>query len=149
MTATIPIRLAIVALGVAGAAFAAEDREAATRDMEPAVRTSPATATSAPASTPAAADAPAREPPAQAPARPTSRARDRVDLEATQITGNRELPRVMYVVPWKRPDLGDGSGRPANSLLDEVLAPVDRAVFRRENRYYEALRPDASRSDGQ
>jgi hypothetical protein len=64
---------------------------------------------------------------------------DRVDLEATQITGNRELPRVLYIVPWKRSDLGDLAGRPVNSLLDEVLAPVDRDVFRRETRYFEAL----------
>lgn len=69
-------------------------------------------------------------------------AQDRLELEATQITGNRELPKVLYVVPWKRSDLGDLSGKPANSLLDEVLAPVDRDVFRRQNRYYEALKPD-------
>ncbi|MEY2852901.1 MAG: hypothetical protein RL030_33 [Pseudomonadota bacterium] len=69
---------------------------------------------------------------------------DRLELDATQITGNRELPRVMYVVPWKRADLGDLTGRPVNSLLDEVLAPVDRSVFQRQNRYYDALRPDAS-----
>ncbi len=78
---------------------------------------------------------------AQAPAKPPI---DRVDLQATQITGNRELPRVMYVVPWKRPDPGDLSGRPANSLLDEVLAPVDRDVFQRQNRYYDALKPEAA-----
>ena len=36
-------------------------------------------------------------------------------------------------------DLGELTGRPANSLLNEVLAPVDREVFRRELRYFEAL----------
>ncbi len=66
---------------------------------------------------------------------------DRIELDTTQITGNRELPKVMYIVPWKRSDLGDLVGKPVNSLLDEVLAPVDRDVFRRENRYYQALRP--------
>ena len=71
-------------------------------------------------------------------------ARDRVELENTQITGNRELPKVMYVVPWKKPDLGDFGGRPAKSLLDELLEPVDRDVFRRQNRYFEALQPDAA-----
>ena len=76
--------------------------------------------------------------------RARARAQDRLELDTTQITGNRELPRVLYVVPWKRPDLGDLTGRPANSLLDEVLAPVDRDVFRRQNRYYEALKPDAA-----
>ena len=49
---------------------------------------------------------------------------------------------MLYIVPWKRSDLGDLTGRPVNSLLDEVLQPVDRDVFRRENRYYEALKPD-------
>jgi hypothetical protein len=29
-----------------------------------------------------------------------------------------------------------------NSLLDEVLTPVDRDVFKRQNRYYDALKPD-------
>ncbi len=71
-------------------------------------------------------------------------AQDRLELETTQITGNRELPRVLYVVPWKRPDLGELNGRPARSLLDEVLAPVDRDVFRRQNRYHEALKPDST-----
>ncbi len=70
------------------------------------------------------------------------KAQDRIELDTTQITGNRELPKVLYIVPWKRSDLGDLVGKPVNSLLDEVLAPVDRDVFKRENRYYDALKPD-------
>ena len=66
---------------------------------------------------------------------------DRIELDTTDITGNRELPKVMYIVPWKRSDLGDLVGKPVNSLLDEVLQPLDRDVFQRENRYYEALKP--------
>jgi hypothetical protein len=69
---------------------------------------------------------------------------DRLELEATEITGNRELPKVLYIVPWKRSDLGDLVGRPVNSLLDEVLQPLDRDVFQRENRYYEGLKPGSS-----
>jgi hypothetical protein len=64
---------------------------------------------------------------------------DHLELDPTAITGNRELPKVMVIVPWKRADLGDLTGRPANSLLNEVLAPVDREVFRRELHYFEAL----------
>jgi hypothetical protein len=64
---------------------------------------------------------------------------DRLELDTTQITGNRELPKVLYIVPWKRSDLGDLTGKPVNSLIDEVLTPVDRDVFKRENRYYRAL----------
>jgi hypothetical protein len=65
---------------------------------------------------------------------------NRLELEATEITGNRELPKVLYIVPWKRSDLGELVGRPVNSLLDEVLAPLDRDVFQRENRYYNGLK---------
>jgi hypothetical protein len=68
---------------------------------------------------------------------------DRVDLDTTTITGNRELPKVLYIVPWKRSDIGDVIGRPVNSLLDEVLAPIDRDVFKRQIAYYQALKPDA------
>ncbi len=64
---------------------------------------------------------------------------DHLELDPTSITGNRELPKVMVIVPWKKADLGDLNGRPANSLLNEVLEPVDREVFRRELRYFEAL----------
>jgi hypothetical protein len=70
---------------------------------------------------------------------------DSIELDTTQITGNRELPKVLYIVPWKRSDLGDLVGKPVNSLLDEVLTPVDRDVFRRQNRYYDALKPDAAK----
>lgn len=69
---------------------------------------------------------------------------DRVELETTDITGNRELPKVLYIVPWKRSDLGDLVGKPANSLVDDVLQPIDREVFLRENRYYDALKPDVT-----
>lgn len=85
--------------------------------------------------------APAPRAPAKGAARGagTRASTDRIDLDTTQITGNRELPKVLYIVPWKRPELGDLAGRPLNSLLDEVLTPVDRDVFRRENRYFNAL----------
>jgi hypothetical protein len=73
----------------------------------------------------------------------TRKGPDRLELDATDITGNRELPKVLYIVPWKRSDLGDVVGRPVNSLLDEVLQPLDRDVFQRENRYYDGLKPGA------
>jgi hypothetical protein len=70
---------------------------------------------------------------------PNSRVLDTLDLGTTSITGNQELPKVLYIVPWKKSDLGDLVGRPANTLLDEVLEPVDPEVFERHLNYYEAL----------
>jgi hypothetical protein len=71
-------------------------------------------------------------------------AQDRADIERTQIIGNRELPKVLYIVPWKKPLQGDLSGRPPGGVLDEVLAPVDRDVFRRQVRYDAMLQPTAA-----
>ena len=61
---------------------------------------------------------------------------DSMELGRTEITGNQELPKVLYIVPWKKSDPGDMMGRPVNTLLDEVLAPVDREEFIRQVEYY-------------
>lgn len=79
---------------------------------------------------PASAEEPAATPPA-GPAQ--------VTLEASEIRGNQELPKVLYIVPWKDPAMVAVAGRPVNSLVDEALAPVDRDVFRRQGRYFEQL----------
>lgn len=73
--------------------------------------------------------------PAPAPAPAPATAQDRADIDRQQIIGNRELPKVLYIVPWKKPLPGDLAGRPNGSLLDEALAPIDRDVFRRQIQY--------------
>ena len=67
-------------------------------------------------------------------------AQDRADIDRTQIIGNRELPKVLYIVPWKKPLPGQLNGRPVHSVLDEALAPVDREVFKRQADYSAQLR---------
>jgi hypothetical protein len=69
----------------------------------------------------------------------TDRAVDRLQLDATAITGTRELPKVMNIVPWKTAEPPAGPDRPLGSLIDEMLAPLDRDEFRREIRYYRDL----------
>jgi hypothetical protein len=64
---------------------------------------------------------------------------DEIDLGRTEITGNQELPKVLYIVPWKKSDPGNLKARPVNSLLDEVLAPIDRSEFIRQVDYYDEL----------
>ena len=71
-------------------------------------------------------------------------AADRADLEGTQILGNRELPKVLYIVPWKQPLPTELVGRPASSVLDEALAPVDREVFERQVHYHSLMQPPTS-----
>jgi len=64
---------------------------------------------------------------------------DHLSLDTTTVTGNKELPKVMYIVPWKKAELGQLPGQPFNSLLNEMLQPVDREVFAREVKYYEVV----------
>lgn len=62
-----------------------------------------------------------------------------LDLQGATITGNRELPKVLYIVPWKKPDPADLGADAGPSAIDDVLAPVDREVFERQLEYYDAL----------
>jgi hypothetical protein len=61
---------------------------------------------------------------------------DEMALGRTEITGNQELPKVLYIVPWQKAQPGELTGRPVNTLLDEVLAPLDREEFTRQVDYY-------------
>lgn len=63
----------------------------------------------------------------------------RLELDTAKVTGNRELPRVMAIVPWKKAPAGELPGRPVKSLLDEALAPADRLVMRRQAEHWAAL----------
>lgn len=71
------------------------------------------------------------------PAKPVSGSTE--TLERSTIFGDRELPNIMYIVPWKRPEMGDMVTKPVKSLLDETIAPLDRDVFQREIRFFEEL----------
>jgi len=113
-------------------AFGAEPPPAPQAEVKPAPQTE--TKPAAPPATKPASES------AQPAVRTSSPARaDRLDLDTTVVTGNRELPKVLYIVPWKKADIGDLPAQPFNTLLDEVLTPVDRDVFRREVTYYEAV----------
>ncbi len=61
---------------------------------------------------------------------------DRADLDRSQIIGNRELPKVTYIVPWKKP----GRRRPQRAGRWSACSTrrsrrLDRDVFRRQVRY--------------
>jgi hypothetical protein len=82
---------------------------------------------------PAAAAAPAASAPVAEPAA------DRAELERTQITGSRELPKVLYIVPWKQPPGSPPIARPERSVIDDALAPVERGVLQRQIGYHRQL----------
>jgi hypothetical protein len=66
-------------------------------------------------------------------------AEDRLELDATSIQGSRELPKVLYIVPWKSARLGSLSGGAGSGSFDTALEALDRDVFRRQVEYYGLL----------
>ena len=50
----------------------------------------------------------------------------------------------MSIVPWKSAEPPAGPDRPMGSLIDELLAPLDRDEFRREITYYRDLTTQSS-----
>lgn len=66
-----------------------------------------------------------------------AQAEDRIELKGTSIIGNKELPKMLYIVPWKNAELPDMNTPPIESLIDEALSPVDRDSFKRKIRYYQ------------
>ncbi len=62
-----------------------------------------------------------------------------LEMEGMAVKGNQELPKSLYIVPWKASELGEIAGLPAGSLLNESLQPVERDIFRRELRYYDSV----------
>ncbi len=59
------------------------------------------------------------------------------ELEGISVIGNRELPKALVIVPWKAPEPGELDGKPLQSLIDEVLGPIDKDVHKRKVSYYE------------
>ncbi|NNF39796.1 MAG: hypothetical protein HKN64_00360 [Woeseiaceae bacterium] len=125
------VTLALLLVTSAGIA-----QEAAEDDLMPAVDTS-ATTPERDSSPDTVLPAPAAELSDEVARRTSgSEVMDSIELGRTEITGNQELPKVLYIVPWQKSDPGDLMGRPVNSLLDEVLAPIDREEFVRQVDYY-------------
>jgi hypothetical protein len=64
---------------------------------------------------------------------------EEMELDGMAVFGNRELPKALFIVPWKDPDAGLAPDRPVNSLIEEALQPVDPDVFRRKLQYYDTV----------
>jgi hypothetical protein len=147
MRASLPFLIGTV-LAIAPVAALAQAQPAASQQAaRPAVAAAPAASAPKPAH-PAAHPHERRAPSARAAATSHAGAPGEtsagVALGASDITGNKELPKVMVIVPWKDSLGAGGVIKPTDSLMDDVLQPVDRGVFRRQIRYYGQLDPAAA-----
>lgn len=53
-------------------------------------------------------------------------AEDRIELEVTTIKGNKELPKILFVVPWKDMEKSEQQEQKLvlHSLFGDLLEPV-------------------------
>jgi hypothetical protein len=59
-----------------------------------------------------------------------------VQIGGMSIIGNRELPKSLYIVPWKDSDV-DSETDLSRDLLNERAEVVDQDEFKRQLNYYD------------
>ena len=62
-------------------------------------------------------------------------------MKGSAIFGNRELPKILYIIPWKSAEPVALKTPPFNSVLDEPFRPVERFTFKRQLNYYNEIYP--------
>lgn len=76
----------------------------------------------------------------------TIRAEETIEMELTVVKGNKELPKVLYIVPWKR--LADGNIKQKlvlHSLFEDAFDPIEPHAFERyveDYRYFADSQPN-------
>ncbi|HHJ12781.1 MAG TPA: hypothetical protein ENJ79_00155 [Gammaproteobacteria bacterium] len=71
-------------------------------------------------------------------------AEEKLDMEGMSVIGNQELPKALFIVPWKATEIARAPDRPVNSLVNDSLQPVDPDVFRRKLHFFDMLHKNDS-----
>ena len=66
-------------------------------------------------------------------------AADRLELDETSIVGSKELPKVLYIVPWKDTTVGSMASATPDNSSNKGMRTLDREVFQRELQYFGML----------
>lgn len=66
-------------------------------------------------------------------------AQQRLDMQGTSIIGNKELPNVLTIVPWKSAQPVSLGTLPFNSVLDEPPQALERSTFQRQLNLYTTI----------
>ena len=74
-------------------------------------------------------------------------AEKRLDMRGTSIIGNKELPNMLYIIPWKSVSPVELEPPAIDSVLDQPLQALDRQSLKRRIRYHDRLRSEAQAND--
>ncbi len=56
---------------------------------------------------------------------------DRIEMDQTIISGNQELPKVLYIVPWHEGDQTPITAHEPQLSLQQLFTPIHPYEFRR------------------
>ncbi|OGW34463.1 MAG: hypothetical protein A2010_14310 [Nitrospirae bacterium GWD2_57_9] len=75
------------------------------------------------------------EPKESAARKPAAKETAAKQLSGMSIVGNDEAPKSLYIMPWKKSEIGAETS--LNMMLTESAVPVDREVFLRQLDFFE------------
>ncbi len=78
----------------------------------------------------------------------TATAEVELQSDGMKIYGQSELPKVLYIVPWKRREASEMDMPSSKSLASDILEPIDPEIFRRQIRYHELLTQQQDDNEG-
>jgi hypothetical protein len=67
-------------------------------------------------------------------------AEEKINMDAMSIIGNKELPNILYILPWKQAELPGMVELPLSSLITDALQPIDRQTMLRRQYYKQVIK---------
>jgi len=75
-------------------------------------------------------------------------AEEKITMDSLQVIGNREMPNILYILPWQTAQLPTMVELPLSGLILDALQPVDRESILRRKYYQEVvLSTESSRAE--
>ncbi len=74
-------------------------------------------------------------------------AEDVIESEGTRIIGDSDMPKALYIVPWKKPALPTLSSRPITPFVNSALSSINRDFLELRIKHYELFQADVMAED--
>ncbi len=74
-------------------------------------------------------------------------AEERITMDGLKVIGNKEMPNILYILPWQTAKLPTMVELPLSGLIKDALQPIDRESVLRKKFYQEIVQgavPDSA-----
>ena len=66
-------------------------------------------------------------------------AEERITMDGLKVIGNKEMPNILYILPWQSAKLPTMVELPLSGLIKDALQPIDRESVLRKKFYQEIV----------